>query len=227
MPSYSRPVPAIHHLIAEGLKAHIPLQLNDVIITGAGTLQAKYLFSAVIIDWANQSGSGQLISEANVITTARKCISIAAAMGLHSIAFTPWGTRIGAIEAAEITAILIQSIISELDANPGNLKEVFLVSNQPEHYQWFIDRAFVFNIIYTQVEKIREQVGKLSLPKSERKRLLEMLDNLSDTVFVINENIAGDKITVGNISDSTAIAVGKQSAAEAQSVKGDNRTDAG
>jgi O-acetyl-ADP-ribose deacetylase (regulator of RNase III) len=196
--------------IFKALSPHSPLQLGEVIITPAGTLNAKYLFSAVVIDWGHQHPSGQLIVEEVIVSTARKCVAIAVALGLKSLAFTPWGTRVQAIEASLVTAIMIQAIISEIKAGPGNLETIYLISREKEHYQWFVDRSIVFRIMFEQIDQVRDQINNLEIPKEARNHILNLLGSLEKNVVVYNEIVGGDKISTGDISESTAIAIGKK-----------------
>lgn len=205
--------------IAKALTAHYPFQLGDVIVTTAGNLDLKYLFSAVVIDWGQQRASDHLLSDDVIISTARKCIEIAVALRLKSIAFTPWGTRIGAMEAARITALMIQAITAELQVKSGNIEFVYLISNDPEHYQWFVDRAFVFQVMFNQLAQIHHEIGELNISRQDREHIFKLLANLQNNIVIYNEIIGGDKITTGNITDSAGVAVGR----EAQSaVAGNN-----
>lgn len=174
--------------ILTALKAHLPFKLGEVIITPAGSLKAKYLFNAVVIDWGHQGSPNEILSDKIVIETARKCIDIALALGLESIAFTPWGTRVGVSEASRVTALLVQAIASALQSKSGALKWVYLISHNPEHYRWFIDRTFVFGVMHAQVNQIRSEIDKLDIPQPANQQLHNLLNglqsNLSTTVNV-------------------------------------------
>ncbi len=202
--------------IVDALKKHHPFQLGEVIVSTAGSLPAKYLFSAVVIDWANQRPEGKLIYDDVINSVARKCIAIAASIGIKSIVFQPWGARSGASKAAYITALLVQAIETELKNDAGNLKYVYLISDNKEHYQWFVDRTFLFQVMNSQIEEMRTQISELDISTDVQERLLGTIGNLSQTVYVINEVIGGDKIAVGDINNATGVAIGTQSSAEAQ-----------
>jgi O-acetyl-ADP-ribose deacetylase (regulator of RNase III) len=178
--------------ITKALSVHQPFQLGDVIVTPAGALKAKYLFSAIVIDWAHQDPFAQLLSDKIVTSTARKCIEVALALGIKSIAFTPWGTRVRATEASHVTALLIQSIASVLQTRSGNLEIVYLISREYEHYQWFLDRAFVFQIMFDQVAQFHRAINDLNLPQDASERLVRLLSNLQNNVLS-NVNIFLDK----------------------------------
>ena len=164
--------------ISQALRVHRPFQLGDVLITPAGTLKAKYLFNAVVIDWGHQRSPHELLSPDVVVSTARKCIEVAAALGIKSIAFTPWGTRVGATEASQVTALLVQAIASAVQVRAGNLEVVYLISKNTEHYQWFLDRAFVFRVMFEQVDQLRQEIERLNLSERDNRQLQKLLGNL-------------------------------------------------
>ncbi|MFN2125137.1 MAG: hypothetical protein ACK2U0_07510 [Candidatus Promineifilaceae bacterium] len=148
-----------------------------------------------------------------VVKAAQKCIAIAASLSIRSIAFLPWGTRVGASEAAHITALMIQALASALKYNAGNLEQVYLVSKNEIHYQWFVDRAFLFHLMNSQINDIREQIRSLDLSSDVQRRILDSLGNLSQTFIFANEVIGHDKISMGDIHDASGITLGAKSAA--------------
>jgi len=178
--------------ITKALSVHQPFQLGDVIVTSAGTLKSKYLFSAVVIDWAHQNSSDTILSDKTVMSTAAKCIDIALALGIKSIAFTPWGTRVNVTEVSHVTALLLQSIASALQSRSGNLECVFLISRDPEHYKWFVDRAFVFQLTLDEVARFGRAINDLNLPQDTAASLIRLLGNLQHNVLS-NVNIFLDK----------------------------------
>jgi O-acetyl-ADP-ribose deacetylase (regulator of RNase III) len=192
----------------DAFSKHMPLQLGDVIVTHAGALSARYLFNAIVLDWGHQHPSGELVIDDVVASVARRCIKIAAALELRSIAFTPWGTRVSNRETSEVTALMVNAIVSQLQEDPGSLESVYLISNNPEHYHWFVDRAFVFQLLFAQVSQMRNTIENLDIPQSSRQQLIDLLEDFRANVVVYNEIVGGDKTTVGDISESTGIAIG-------------------
>jgi hypothetical protein len=162
-----------------------------------------------VIDWAHQHPSGELLPDEIVISTSRRCIDIAVALGLKSIAFTPWGTRIGAMETSRVTALMVQAITASLQNRPGSIEIVYLVSHQQEHYQWFVDRTFVFQVMYNQIALARRELNELNLPQQARDRILGLLGNLQNNILIYNETVGGDKLTTRDITNSTDIAIGR------------------
>lgn len=198
--------------IVQELARHAPFQLGDVVVTGAGNLNARYLLNAVISELSDVYPIGQIITDEIVHKAAQKCIRIAGTLALKSIAFTPWGTRIGATEAAHVTAVMVNAIVSELRVNPGTLEIVYLISHNEEHYQWFVDRVSIFQIINDQVSQIRQEIEAADIPTIQQNHLLKMLEDLQTNVIVYNEIVGGDKIEA-NVINSNGVALGRESTA--------------
>lgn len=199
--------------IVQELIKHAPLQLGNVIVSGTGNLNAGYLFCAVISELSDGDSENHIITDDVVVAAARKCIKIAVALELKSIAFTPWGTTIGATEAAHVTAIMANAIFSELQANPGSLEIVYLTSKNKEHYQWFADRVSIFKLLSDQVSQIRQEIEATDIPTTQREHLIKMVKNLQTKVVVYNKTVGGNITKVGQISDSKGVAIGKESTA--------------
>lgn len=185
--------------IRKALEVHAPLELGKVIITPAGHVKSKYLFNAVVIDWGRKNPSDALLSDQVVVSTARKCIEIAAALGLRSIAFTPWGTRIEAADPARVTALLVQAIAAALRDGPGSLETVYLITTNPDHYKLFLDRTFVFGIMLTQVEQIRSEIHNLGLPDPAVRQLDALLGNLKSNISTVNIFNDNAQLTTGGV----------------------------
>jgi len=130
-------------------------------------------------------------------------------MGLRSIAFTPWGTRIGATEAARITALLVQAITNEVQIGGGSLQTIYLISNRLDHYEWFVDRASLFQLIFDQLHHLHKEVGSLSIPADTRTRLLNLLANVERNVVVYNQIVQGANYDI-NIGHGSGIAIGDE-----------------
>jgi O-acetyl-ADP-ribose deacetylase (regulator of RNase III) len=195
-------------VISKSLMRHKPFKLGVVIVVSAGELRAKYLFSAIVIDRVEELRSGVALDDKVISDTAKKCIRIAASLGLESIAFTPWGTRAAGGEAARITAIMLNAIVQAINEYSGNLRFAYLVSNNTEHYKWFIDRSFVVKMFTTQVDQVKSTVSNLQIPADQKLHIEQMLNNITNNITMYNQSAGGDLINTGNISDSTA-AVGQ------------------
>ncbi|HNS02511.1 MAG TPA: hypothetical protein PKM78_09040 [Anaerolineae bacterium] len=196
--------------IAQALGFHAPFILGDVIITPPGPrLKARYLFHAVVVDWAFEHPSKTLIIDSIVTSVAQKCISVAAALGLKSIAFTPWGTRIGAVEPAHVTALLVQAVVTALQVEAGELETVYLVSRDPKHFQWFVDRTFVFRIILDQLRQASDAIAMLDIPDRPRENILAALQNAQRNVLVYNQVFSGAKYQV-SIEEGRGVVIGDE-----------------
>ncbi len=200
--------------IARALQRHVPLQIGQVIVTPAGNLAAKYLLHAVVMDWALQHPSQQIVNDEVVASVVQKCLGIARALGVKSIAFTPWGTRVSQVEPAHITAIMLHAVANELQKPCGELEVVYLISNNPEHYQWFVDRAFIFGFLFNQLNQIQREIAALDVNSSHKNYLLSLLDNVRSNFVVYNEIIGGDKLAVGDIANAAGVAIGAASRVE-------------
>ena len=194
--------------ISKSLMQHKPFKLGDVIVVSAGELRAKYLFSAIVIDRVAESRSGVALDEKVIDETAKKCIRIAASLGLESIAFTPWGTRAAGGEAARITAIMLNAIVQAVHDYSGDLRFVYLVSNNTEHYKWFLDRSFVVNMFATQIAQVKNTVSNLQIPVDQKLHIEQMLNNITNNI-IMYQSVEGDLIKTGNISDNTGVIIGR------------------
>lgn len=210
--------------IADVLSRYAPMQLGDVIVTHAGPLPARYLFTAVVLDWGHQHPADRLIVDDVITSAAQRCIHLATALGLKSLAFAPWGTRVSDQQASKITALMLNGIVSQILDNSGSLEQVYLVSNRQEHYQWFVDRAFVFEMLLGQVSQISKALDALDIPAAQREQLHTVLDHMRHNVVIYNEIVSGDKTTVGNIVGSGGIAIGKEAEAKLKVTGGTGET---
>jgi hypothetical protein len=84
------------------------------------------------------------------------------------------------------------------------------VSHNYAHYQWFVDRVFVFQIISSQLAEVRDEISKLNLPQQNREHLLGLLANLQGNIVIHSEMVGGDKITTGDITESGGVAIGRE-----------------
>jgi O-acetyl-ADP-ribose deacetylase (regulator of RNase III) len=204
--------------IYNGLKKLSPFRLGEVIIVPAGNLPAKYLFNAIVIDRTKQHIATELLNEQVVSDVARKCISVAVALGLKSIAFTPWGTRTLA-DPSRITAIMLQAITQNLEESSGNLEVVYLISNIEEHYKWFIDRSFVLLMFKDQIKQVKKVISDLEIPTDQKLYVERILNNITHNItvsqFVQGDAVQGDKNQVDNITDSN-VALGRDASVDSE-----------
>jgi O-acetyl-ADP-ribose deacetylase (regulator of RNase III) len=198
--------------IGKALSRQIPLRLGNIVVTDAGALKAKYILHASVLDW-KQDNSGEVTVDQKIVSSvARRCVRLAAALGVRSMGFTPWGTSVGAIEAAQVTALMMQAITQEVKSHPGDLEVIYLISNEPKHYRWFVDRAFVFQVVRDQLDQVYETIATLDIPDLAREKILSALQNAQRNVVVYNEIYGGAKYDV-SIDTGKGVVVGDQASA--------------
>jgi hypothetical protein len=190
----------------------MPLRLGNIVVTDAGTLQAKYILHAIVLDWKQGHPDEVTVDRKVVSSVARRCVRLAAALGVKSLAFTPWGTSVGAIEAAQVTALMMQAITQEVKSHPGDLEVIYLISGEPEHYRWFVDRTFVFHVVLDQLNQVSETIAALDIPDLAREKALNALQNAQRNVVVYNEVFSGAKYQV-SIEEGRGVVIGDEASA--------------
>ena len=87
----------------------VPAKLGEVVVTVAGSLQAKHIFHAITI------GDGQL-APGNIVTdTTRRAITLLKALGLSSIAFPAVGAGVAGIPYADVAVSMAEVLVDELE----------------------------------------------------------------------------------------------------------------
>lgn len=87
----------------------VPAKLGDIVVTAAGSLQAKHIFHAITI------GDGQL-AQGNIVTAAtRRAITLLRALGLSSIAFPAVGAGVAGIPYADVAVSMAEVLVDELE----------------------------------------------------------------------------------------------------------------
>lgn len=202
--------------ISASLARHAPLEIGQVLVTTAGNLPAQYLIHAVVVNWKQSPRTRALATEPNtptmdaetpvkemvndnvVETAARQCIAIASALGLASIAFTPWGTHVGAKEVSVATAIMLQAIVAQLQEQATSLQTIYLISHNKDHYKSFEDRAFVFSLFAEQMARLRKEIRRSGISPQEWEKIAATIAQAQRSV-VTNYNhyvVQRDLVTV-------------------------------
>lgn len=198
--------------IGKALSHQMPLRLGNIVVTDAGALKAKYILHAIVLDWDQDNPDEVTVDQKIVSSVARRCVRLAAALGAKSMALTPWGTSVGAIEAAQVTALMMQAITQEVKNHPGDLEVIYLISNEPKHYRWFVDRAFVFQVVLEQLNQVSETVATLDISELAREKILGALHNAQRNVIVFNEVFGGAKYQV-SIEEGRGVVIGDEASA--------------
>jgi O-acetyl-ADP-ribose deacetylase (regulator of RNase III) len=98
----------------------IPLNLGDVVVTAAGALDARYVFHVVSIGPSADNPFDAIEDEPDtdplemIRTATERCISIAATLGVRSIAFPAIGAGVAAIDRAVVAAGMAEAIVDAL-----------------------------------------------------------------------------------------------------------------
>ena len=97
-------------------------------------------------------------------------------------------------DPSRITAVMLYAIMQSLEHSTGNLETVYLVSNVKEHYQWFVDRSFVFAMFKGQIEQVKETIINSPIPQEQKRYIEQMLNNITHNIIVYNQTVQGDTI---------------------------------
>ncbi len=103
-------------------RAWIPLQQGDVAITTAGTLAAKRIFHAVVIDFHQRRGP----SEEVIRELVRNAMQKARELGFRKIAFPVLGSGAGGFPAAASLRTMLGQLVEELKRPGGSVDEAIV-----------------------------------------------------------------------------------------------------
>ncbi len=111
-------------------QSRAPIALGEVAVTGAGKLEAKFIFHPAVIDIA----AGIYPNDVLITTAARNCFKKAEELKLRSIAFPAIGAGTGGF-SAQRSAELIAQIAHEILQGKTSLVQVHLVIFKKQHLQ--------------------------------------------------------------------------------------------
>ncbi len=103
-------------------RAWIPLHQGDVAITTAGTLAAKRIFHAVVIDFHQRRGP----SEEVIRELVRNAMHKARELGFRKIAFPVLGSGAGGFPAAAALRTMLGQLVEELKRPGGSVDEAIV-----------------------------------------------------------------------------------------------------
>jgi O-acetyl-ADP-ribose deacetylase (regulator of RNase III) len=191
-------------LVADGRK-HIPANLGDVVVTSAGTLPAKYVFHGVTIDMRNA-----VYADAGTVRRiTRRCLELAATLGVRAIAFPALGTGVAGVPAEPCAEAMTREIAAFLSAGPQSLTHVTLAlfmreGVQPESIQAFYAKAAELAVQWTGSRRLGSLVSELEalLPDDEanaglRKDLRHLREALSSAEARLDSTAADIRRLVG------------------------------
>ncbi|HUY00234.1 MAG TPA: CHAT domain-containing protein [Candidatus Deferrimicrobium sp.] len=111
------------------------LKLGDVIITGAGALNAKKVFHAITFDEEKH----QVVTPFGVALTTYTCLKHADSLGLESIVFPAMGTGPGQNDMESVSKAMIQKIFDFLGSASTGLKEIKMCLYNPGAWSKFFE----------------------------------------------------------------------------------------
>ncbi len=176
--------------IFEELRAHEPLVQGDVIVTAAGSLQAKYIYHAVVVGWVDQ----KRVLQATIWRAVSKCIALAQLMGVLSIAFPSLGTGSGAADVWETHSTIAAACLDAFRSD-GHLQRVCFSFLNPE-------KSTVFRRAFYQQQLIRELRG-LSVSAGMPAELGAAFRILQEKLLVWDANINDLKRVVDSVQAGT------------------------
>jgi len=97
-----------------------PIEVGDAAITGAGTLQARYVIHAASMRLGGRTSPESLRG------STRRSLEIAKDKGLRSIAFPAVGTGIAHFPMDECARIMLEEVVAH-SRNPSSIREVRFV----------------------------------------------------------------------------------------------------
>ncbi len=158
---------AIHHAGGEIIwtesRRYVPAQIGTAVVTPAGSLPAKYVIHAIVIDFDEMTWP-----DFGIVQSATKCCLVEAdRLDCETIAIPALGTGLGGLTSQVAARAMIEAILAEVGRSK-NLKRVTLVLGRPDT---------LFDFLKTTVEeKTRaEYAGKLETLKQEKEQLIAEL----------------------------------------------------
>jgi O-acetyl-ADP-ribose deacetylase (regulator of RNase III) len=92
--------------IGQHARKLLPLGLGDVVVTTAGQLSAKYVFHAVTIDFSR----AQRANEDSVRAATLRCMELADALQLRTIAFPALATGVGGFPFESAAEVMTRAV---------------------------------------------------------------------------------------------------------------------
>ena len=110
-----------------------PIPVGEAVVTGAGSLKARYVIHAAVM-------ATDLVTDADKIRSAtRNSLRRAEELGLKSIAFPALGTGVGRFPYGKVAEIMIDTVSDHLAGDSG-LEEVIFALFDDESFEAFETR---------------------------------------------------------------------------------------
>ena len=94
----------------------VPARLGDVVVTSAGSLRAKHVFHAITI--ADES----LRPKEIIASATRRCLELADAIGISSIAFPAIGAGVAGFSYDEVAGNMAETIVEHFQRSPRTVE---------------------------------------------------------------------------------------------------------
>lgn len=148
-------------MIRTEAQRHVPLGIGDVAVTSAGSLPARYIFHAVTIDYTHKIQS----SEESIQMATHKCMELADALRVRSIAFPALGTGVANFPLQSAAKLMTQTIADYL-ARETRIELVTLTLFARKNYQindpnLFYEQAVGLASVYIQSKRLNTSLAQM------------------------------------------------------------------
>ncbi len=158
-------------VIREEAQRRTPKQLGQVAITTAGNLSAEYLFHAIVLDYENPE-----LTNADLIQkVTRRCLDLAEAQGVRSIAFPALVTGSTQVSPEQAALGMMMEIVKYLSGQTCLEKVTIAIYAGNYKQKYILDEKI--NRFYTQVSGFLD----LHLSMEIRRELLQDLTKIYQT----------------------------------------------
>jgi len=184
----------------------LPLELGDVAVTTAGALRAKYVLHAVTIDYTKM----QYPNEASIHAATFRCMELADALRLRTIAFPALGTGVGGFPYQTAAEVMTRTI-SEYLMRSTHLELVTLTlfargsvreSNLSDPGKnLFYERAVASASVASQAKRLDFLLGELRriMEPTNRMDLLSQFDRLESELSSAQRVLTEHSTTIEQI----------------------------
>jgi O-acetyl-ADP-ribose deacetylase (regulator of RNase III) len=116
----------------------VPARLGDVVVTSAGSLQAKHVFHAITI------GDEAIHPKEIVACVTRRCLELVDTLGLNSIGFPAIGAGVAGFTYEEVASTMAEVIVEHLGRSPRSVDTTIYLYDrfgrmQPIDYLMFFE----------------------------------------------------------------------------------------
>ena len=188
--SYAIASKAGDELRAEARK-HVPLQVGDVVATSAGKLAARYVFHAATLDYERMV----MPNEAIVGQATERCLKLAEALGVRTIAFPALGTGVGGFPFEVAAETMLKAIVDHLSARTDiELVVLSLWTRdgvQTSDLNFFYERAVGIASVLAESQSLTALVGELKNAAIRAGR-----SDVIETVSQLENQLAGARSEV-------------------------------